>query len=261
MPNAPLIYVLAQIRFTNVPRMDKRWEDFHEKIFALYPETETERIEQITIKDGQPTSGDSIKRWHLANKSGTTGIIMDAGMLIFHTADYKTSDLFLSDFQLVLEAFKQILPHKGVSVSRLGLRYADLLLQEEDLVVDQQVIETLRLPVLPNIGQAQRMEQFVTYQTPINGTMVIRHRQSSSPDVLSADIFPNKLAPASRLKRERIEGTMVGLLDYDHFIEQDQSFDIETIIASFRKLHDISSAAFKATTTKDAIRKWEKEVR
>ena len=26
LPNAPLIYVLAQIRFTHIPRMDRRWE-------------------------------------------------------------------------------------------------------------------------------------------------------------------------------------------------------------------------------------------
>ena len=50
MPNAPLIYVLAQIRFTPVPRMDKRWENFHEKVFELYPKKETERTEQFELK-------------------------------------------------------------------------------------------------------------------------------------------------------------------------------------------------------------------
>lgn len=260
MPNAPLIYVLAQIRFAPVPHMHKHWEDFHEKIFELYPKSETQRIEQIAIKDGQPTAGDTIKRWHLTTKSSTTGIIMDAGTLIFHTTSYKTSDIFLSDFRSVLKAFIQILPKKGVTVSRLGLRYLDLLLQEGDLTVDQQIIKALQLPKLSSIGEARRMDQIITYQTPIDGTMNIRYRQSSTPDVLPADLFPNKLEPALRLKREKPENSYVGLLDYDHFTEQEQSFDIESIINNFRKLHEISSAAFKETTTEKAFEEWQKEI-
>jgi len=240
--------------------MDKRWEDFHEKVFEQYPKAETKRIEQVAFKDGQPTIGDSIQRWHLANESRTSGIILDAGMLIFHTTEYKTSDVFLSDLQSILKAFMPILPEKGVSVSRLGLRYVDLLLQEDDLMVDQQVIEALRLPNLPDIGEARRMEQIVTYQTPINGTIVIRHRQSTTTDVLPADIFPNELEPALRLKRERPENSIAGLLDYDHFVEHDQSFDIDSINDSFHNLHDISSAAFKSTTTEEAFTEWQKEI-
>lgn len=260
MHNAPLIYVLAQIRFTHVPRMDKRWEDFHEKVFESYPKAETKRVEQVAFKDGQPTIGDSIQRWHLVNETRTTGIILDAGMLIFHTTDYETSDVFLSDFQSILKTFTPILPEKGVSVSRLGIRYVDLLLQDEDLPVDQQIIEALRLPNLPDIGEARRMEQIVTYQTQNNGTMVIRHRQSTTTDVLPADIFPNELEPALRLKRERPENSIAGLLDYDHFVDNEQAFDIDSIIDSFCKLHAISSAAFKATTTEEAFTKWQKEI-
>ena len=259
LPNAPLIYVLAQVRFTHIPRMDKRWEDFHAKVFESYPKADPERIEQITFKDGQPTVGDTIQRWHMLNKNRTTGIILDAGMLIFHTTDYQTSNVFLSELQNILNTFRDTFPEKGVSVSRLGLRYVDLLVQEEGLSVDQQVIPTLRLPTPADIGEAIRMDQLVTYRTPMGGTMLIRHRQSTSPDVLPADVFPNKLEPAPRLKREHPDNAIVGLLDYDHFFEQEQSFDIESITTNFRQLRDVSSAAFKATTTPKARTVWEKE--
>lgn len=259
MPNAPLIYVLAQIRFAPVPHMDERWEDFHEKVFEQYPKAETQLIQQIAIKDGQPTAGDTIKRWHLTTKSSTTGIIIDAGTLIFHTTSYKTSDVFLTDFRSVLKAIRPILPEKGVIVSRLGLRYLDLLLPEGDLTIDQQIIKALQLPTLSSIGEARRMDQIITYQTLIDGTMNIRYCQSSTTDVLPADLFPNKLEPPLRLKREKPENSFVGLLDYDHFTEQEQSFDIESIITNFRKLHEISSTAFKETTTEKAFEEWQKE--
>lgn len=261
LPNAPLIYVLAQIRFTHVPRMDKRWEDFHEKIFDYYPKAKTERIPSVTIKDGQPAIGDSIQRWLLFNESRTTGIILDAEMLALHTTEYKTSGDFLSKLQAILNAFVKILPERGMSVLRLGLRYVDLLIEEQGLSVDQQVIATLRYPQIPSdIGTPNSMEQVTTYFTPVGGTLRIRHRQSRKPDVLPGDLFPNTLKPAPRLMRERPANTFVGLLDYDHYIEQEKPFDPTEIIESFRALHDKSSAAFKATTTDDARAIWNMEI-
>lgn len=261
LPNAPLIYVLAQIRFTHVPRMDKRWEDFHEKIFDQYPKAETERMQQVAIKDGQPSIGDSIQRWLLFNESNSTGIILDAGMLVFHSTEYKTSGDFLKELQNILDAFAQVLPERGVSVLRLGLRYVDLLVEEQGLTVDQQVMDTLRLPQIPDgIGTPNSMEQVVTYVTPIGGTLRVRHKQSTTPDVLPGDIFPNPLKPAPRLMREHPENTVVGLLDYDHYIEQEQPLDHTAIIDDFRALHEKSSAAFRVTTTSDARTIWEKEI-
>lgn len=261
LPNAPLIYVLAQIRFTHVPRMDRRWEDFHEKVFDTYPKAETEHIEQIAIKDGQPTIGDTVQRWQLTNESRNTGIILDSGMLVFHTTGYRTSDVFLSDLQDILSAFAQVLPEKGISVSRLGLRYVDLLLEEDGLSVDQQVFEPLRMPLIPStIGAPKRMDQIVAYTTPMESVLRIRHLQSTTPDVLPADIFPNKLVPAPRLARERPENTIVGLLDYDHFFEREQPFDHTAIIDRFQTLRDTTSAAFEATTTKEALAVWKKGI-
>ena len=261
LPNAPLIYVLAQIRFTHVPHMDKRREDFHERIFDRYPKAETERIQQMAIKDGQPTLGDSVQRWLLFDEPRTTGIILDAGMLIFHTTAYRTSRNFLTEFQNILDAFVQVLPDRGVSVQRLGLRYVDLLMKEEELNVDQQVINTLRLPQLPeDIGTPRTMEQIISYVTPIGSMLRVRHRQSTTPDVLPGDIFPNQLQPAPRLMREHLENTIVGLLDFDHFIEQEMPFEPTAVIDRFRTLHEKTSAAFKATTTPEARSIWEKEI-
>lgn len=259
LPNAPLVYVLAQVRFTHVPHIEKRCENFHELVFASYPRLEKERIDQISIEDGQPKIGDSLQRWHLSDGSKTTGLILEAGSLVLHTTDYVTSKEFLAELKRVLSEFQQVLPEKGVLVSRLGLRYVDLLLPEDGLVVDEQVIETLRLPDLESIGRPKRMDQVVSYSTATGGTMVIRHRQSTEPNVLPADLFPVRLNPARRLARPRPKDAIVGLLDYDHYIEQEQPFAVDAIVSTFRKLREISSATFKATTTSEANVKWNKE--
>ncbi len=258
MLNAPLIYVLAQIRFSHVPRMDKRWEDFHEKVFESYPKAETERIEQVGFKDGQAVIGDSIQRWHIKNDSCRTGMIVAADSLTFHTTEYETSRVFTSELEKVLQAFVNTLPD-GVRVTRQGFRYVDLLQHEKGLTVDKQVIETLRLPNLAAIGEPRRMEQLVIYETPVGGTLIMRHRQSATQDLLPADIFPTKLESAPRLRRERLENQIAGLLDYDHYVEQEQPFEIDKIVEQFRKLHTVSSEAFINTTTEEARAVWQKE--
>lgn len=259
MPNAPLIYVLAQVRFTHIPRMDMRWEDLHEKVIERYPQAKPERIDQFTIRDGQPVIGDSIRRWNLLSDDRCTGLIVAADSLVLHTSKYETSTQFITELNNVLKEFAEIIPEKGIRVTRQGLRYVDLLLPENNLAVDDQVIETLRLPIPPSLGTPERMEQIVTYQSAVGGKLVIRHIQSINPNLLPGDIFPNNLNIAPRLSRPKPDEQIVGLLDYDHFIEKEVPFDVDSIAEEFHSLHSITSAAFTETTTEKAQTIWKKE--
>ncbi len=260
LPNAPLIYVLAQVRFTRIPRMDRRWEDLHEKVIEKYPRALPERIEQLTLKDGKPTVGDSIQRWNLLSDDRRTGVSVTADSLVLHTSKYETSERFVAALLNVLLDFAKIIPEKGVHITRLGLRYVDLLLPEDNLAVDNQVIETLKLPRRPSLGEPERMEQTVTYKIGVEGRLVVRHSQSIKPDLLPGDLFPNNLEIAPRLSRPKPEDQIAGLLDYDHYIEKDALFDVDAIVDGFRDLHSVTSAAFKETTTENARAVWKTEV-
>ncbi|MEN8130517.1 MAG: TIGR04255 family protein [Pseudomonadota bacterium] len=259
LPNAPLIYVLAQVRFTHIPRMDRRWEDLHERVIQRYPRAKPERIEQFTLKDGKPAVGDSILRWNLLSNDQRTGLIVAADSLVLHTAKYETSVSFVAELDDVLQDFAKIIPEKEIRVTRQGLRYVDLLLPENGLAVDDQIIETLRLPRPRSFVEPERMEQIVTYKSGVEGKLVIRHRQSIKPDLLPGDLFPNNLEIAPRLSRPKPEDQFVGLLDYDHFIEKEIPFDVAAIIDGFRNLHSVTAAAFRETTTDKAQATWKTE--
>jgi len=239
--------------------MYRRWEDLHERVIERYPRAEPERIEQLTIKDGKPVAGDSIQRWNLLSNDRLTGLIVSADSLVLHTAKYETSKHFIAELNDVLQDFTKIIPERGIRVTRQGLRYVDLLLPENDLSVDDQIIETLRLPRPASLGEPERMEQIVHYMTNGEGKLVIRHLQSIKPDLLPGDLFPNNLGVAPRLTRPKPEGELVGLLDYDHFIEKEIPFDVDTIVDEFMNLHSVTSAAFRETTTEKAQIEWKKE--
>ena len=256
MENAPLIYVLAQVKFSKIPRMDKKWEDFHEEVFKSLPRSETERIEQFSVQDGQPSIGDSIQRWHLTDKEERTGVILEAGMILFHTTKYSTSSNFFATISNILSSFDSVIPTEGLMVSRLGLRYIDLLLPEDQLSVDEQVTVPFQKPIFDSIGTVNRTDQAAVYGTAIGGTLVVRHRQSSTTNLLPPDLFPNKLKTAPRLEIVPPESEMVGILDYDHYVEREYEFDVQKISDMLVELHVSTSAAFKATITPEALEKW-----
>jgi len=48
-------------------------------------------------------------------------------------------------------------------------------------------------------------------------------------------------------------------MDYDHYIQFEENFNISSIIDKFKSLHDINSKAFKLTTSDDAEQLWNKD--
>ena len=258
LPNAPLIYVLAQIVFTRVPKMGSYWEDFHQAIFDRYPQALTERIRQIQLQDEDEASTSDSIRWNMLDREKREGIILAPESLIFHATSYTTSDDFFDRLEFVLTKLAGILP-RNIEVNRLGLRYVDLLLPSEDLPVDEQVSGKLGSISLDDVGCAfQKLEEVTRYTTPEKGDLVIRHRQSLGSDILPGDLFPTNLKNAPLLEKEKPENATVGLIDFDHYVHLESEFKPGVIIDKFKTMHTISSKAFKITTTPKARQLWSK---
>ena len=258
LPNAPLIYVLAQIIFDRVPKMEDMWEDFHQRLFEVYPESEIEPVEQFTlIKESLETTKET--RWHLLSRDRCKGLILRSNALIFHTTIYTTSKDFFNELEFALSNLINIIP-PGVQASRLGLRYIDMLLPQNNVDVDNQVVEKLGMVSLDQIGcQPTRFERVANYKTQMGGELKFRHRQTTGTDVLPNDLFPNNLKPAPLLGTPKQEGSIVGLLDFDHFVKVKVPLETKSIIDTFNELHKTTSNAFREITTTGAMKLW-KEV-
>ena len=256
LPNAPLIYVLAQILFTRVPKMEDIWEDLHQRVFDSYPESEVERVEQFAMKtDGLEASKET--RWHLFARDRRKGVILSSNALILHTTSYTTSKDFFADLGFVLGHLAEVLP-SGIQVNRLGLRYIDLLLPPRgELDIDRQVVDKLGiLNFEPLNCKPMRFDRVDRYKTEIGGELILQHRQTMSKDVLPSDLFPNMLKPAPLLEIPKPENVMVGLLDFDHFLKTDMPMEQARITEMFRQLQKTTSAAFSEATTPAAMRLW-----
>jgi uncharacterized protein (TIGR04255 family) len=259
LSNAPLIYVLAQVVFTRVPKMASLWEDFHQEVFEEFPEAKVQHIRELQIGDTADPSISDIIKWNLVNREQSEGIILGADSLIFHVTSYQTSAIFFNKLHSILTKLGSILPD-NVEVNRLGLRYVDLLLPTKTLSVDEQVSGKLGSIPLDEAGcEFKKLEEVTRYTTPEGGDLVIRHRQSTEKDILPGDLFPNILKTASRLEEVAEEGAVVGMMDYDHYTHQKFSFDAKAIITKLGNMHVTSSNAFRLTTTEDAKKIWNGE--
>jgi len=258
LPNAPLIYVLAQIVFTRVPKMEDIWEDFHKRIFENYPESEVEHVQQFSIKRENLESSKET-RWHMLDRARRKGLILHSNTLILHTTRYTTSNDFFDDLTFILNNFIEVLP-AGIQVKRLGLRYIDLLLPSANLDVDKQASEKLGMFSFNNIGcTAVQSNKVANYKTKNGGELIFRHRQTTRQDVLPIDLFPNNLVPAPLLKNPKQENTIVGLLDFDHFVNIDIPIETKSIITNFVELQETTSKAFLEATTPEAKKIWKEE--
>lgn len=259
MPNAPLIYVLAQVAFTRVPKMATLWEDFHQSVFEQFPDAVQQNIREIQL--GGPANPEvaDVTRWHMANREKTQGILLHPDSLILHSTAYETSNVFFSDLEKILAKFEEILPG-NIEISRLGLRYVDILLPNEGLGVDEQVSGKLGSIDLSDAGcNFNKLEEVTRYKTPLGGDLVVRHRQSTEKDILPGDLFPNDLKPAALLGQEVPDGSVVGLMDYDNYIQVSEKFSTGSIVDTMRRMHEISSQAFQITTTEGAKKLWMEE--
>ncbi len=256
LPKAPLIYVLAQVVFTRVPKMDDIWEDFHKSVFNVYPESE---IEQFALKKAGLESSKEI-RWHLLSKDKRKGLILYSNQLILHTTSYTTSQDFFANLEVALANLIENLPN-NISVSRMGLRYVDFLIPYGNLTVDSQVDEHLGMLDLDEIEcKPINFERIANYHTKIGGELIIRHRQTTGMDILPSDLFPNILEPAPLLNVQKPHpDDVVGILDFDHVLKTNINLNTAQIIDTFNHLQKTTSAAFRQATTKAAFNHWSEE--
>ncbi len=257
-PNAPLVYVLAQIQFNRVPLLEEKWEVFHQAIFDQFPEVFPENfVEFLLTPEDQEPKPQTVKRWQFFTKDRRTGIILDPGTLIFHTTDYEESNVFFDDMEVILEALLPALP-TSLILKRSGLRYLDVMLPSDTLSLDAMVTDSLRKTGLEGIDcRYQHETQTIVHKSPRDSTLVVKYRQSEGGDVLPNDLFPNKLVNAPLTEKLQASNTIASSLDIDHFKGLNKPMGTaQEVVNKLRDLHTISSNAFLALTTEDAQISW-----
>ncbi len=254
LTNAPVVYVLAQVRFSAITKLGEKYiPNIQERLRQNYPRFQHTQPQEAAVPmaaGGPFVQVVTSPRWDFSDRANRSGFVVLEDAITYHTTDYTTFEEFLEKLRLGLIQIHEEL--RIALTSRVGIRYIDLISPDEGEQLRQYVTESLLgFPlgkISPNPGQQQTIARIKTTE----GVLTLRFRQDQSSAILPPDLADHTLTPC----RTHPDGRPKAILDTDHYSQVDTEFNVEDVTSRLNRLHDISSEAFKTIVTDYAWNKW-----
>ncbi len=126
LPDAPLVAVVAQLRFPPIASITREEfiGPFQEAIRTIYPVLRQEReVNLVLTPQGIGGTGDSGIVWRFRDKDGSWAVSLAPSFVALDTTAYINRSGFLSRLRVVLDALARCIG--PATFDRFGLRYAD----------------------------------------------------------------------------------------------------------------------------------------
>ncbi len=239
LPRAPLVRVLAQVRFPGILKIDNKdaVSLFQEEIrrdYPLFEQQTTQRVE-VQIGTGTPTikqSPGSTWRFQDATKNWRLSLMTDA--LSFEVETYTSRDDFLSRWAKALAAAEKIFEPR--IALRIGMRYIDRVtekpLETIDELVHTEILGFAKPPLRDHVHHALS-EATLSIE---EGEMLLRWGIMPA----NGTIDPNVLPPVPMLS---------WILDIDVSSGAQRAFENTQLNNSFRALAERAYSVFRFMTT------------
>jgi uncharacterized protein (TIGR04255 family) len=126
LPNAPLVRVVAQVRFSDILNIKKEEfiADFQEGVRHDYPTLNREESSSITwASGGGPPAVKQDAVWRLTDVTGNWRLSLTHNFVALETQRYESRDDFLDRLRVAVEAV--YVSFKPSLARRIGVRYVD----------------------------------------------------------------------------------------------------------------------------------------
>ena len=254
LPRSPLIYVVAQARFSAVVSVDtfvaRVQEELRHKGFPRFIKGQVPEFTFVGGALGAPKITFS-DRYEFQSKDGDLGIVLTASSFAVHTNRYEDFGSFEKSLRIAADVVSSTLA--PALVERVGLRYVDLIRLEETESWKDYLKSYLLGLEEEKVGVKDWTRKFEFIGTTDLGKLVVRCVQTDNS--LPPDLQPPTLK-YSEMLRPGETGTM---LDFDHFSETSMDFHTDAIVEKVGALHDHIDKAFRHAVTDEALKKWGEE--
>lgn len=249
LPNAPLLRVIAQVRFPPVMSIQRPEfvGPFQEAIRSSYPVLRPEREVGAVVGAQGVTEVQSGSIWRFHDSSGIWRTSLATNFLALETTRYTSRDDFLARLMSLLEALDT---HIGLGlVDRLGVRYIDRILWEGSAaarsMVRPEIMGVLAAPFADASAQALTEIVFRMGQTDSR----LKARWGTIPAHHTID--PATLEPVDK---------STWVLDLDAFTTEARAMDVDSIVAQARHFAERIYAFFRWSVTDEFLRRFGGEV-
>ena len=145
LKKAPLIMVLAQVRFTPVLKMVDYVPNIQEGLRKNeFPHYLPETIQEVTLGpkvEGVP-SVRTLQRWIFGSVDGRHAVILTDDFLVLETSGYEDFPTFMKQFEEIVGIVQQVV--KPQLIIRVGLRYVDFIERSGNISSRSLLVEGLR---------------------------------------------------------------------------------------------------------------------
>jgi uncharacterized protein (TIGR04255 family) len=252
LKNQPLMLVLAELRFSPVLQIKELIPKLHDSLRKIYPLIEKTAAQSINVKSGAIEVSHQ-EQWLFFSADKTSVVYISQDRMFFVTSLYDRFDGFRDRFQYILEKMNEVI--EPSLIMRVGLRYSDLILLDDNNTVDKFFSEVFfRSKCLDNsLGKAKQNTVELAYE--VNGSPLVVKAVYGitdlflTPDLQQIPINVNKPKGSS----ERV------VLDLDHYNELTAGpveFIVEDAIRILDELHEPSRKAFWDMTSEYAKEVW-----
>jgi uncharacterized protein (TIGR04255 family) len=256
LERAPLVYVVAQVKFSTVENIAKSIPDFQDKVRKNgYPRMTAGHLTSLTFspQSAVPEMLNS-PRWDFHDRERRAGLVLTKDAISIHVTNYSNFDEFCKRVKAALDILDETVG--PALIERLGLRYVDLVRLEDGRHFYEYVNGGL-LGITDRKVEAIKSSCMVNYvaETEI-GILAVRSLQRADGQIFPPDLHPMTLTqPVAAIPL----GEKFLTLDFDHYSDFQSSpmeFSSAKVADRLWRLHDNITLAFLASTTSVALSEW-----
>ncbi|NER22346.1 MAG: TIGR04255 family protein [Symploca sp. SIO1B1] len=240
LKNAPLIRVLAQVRFPSILSIEDKGfvAPFQESIRDIYPILQPEQTGGVLLG----TQGFT-QIWRFIDNSGNWRVSLASDFLALETTTYSSRSDFLKRFERVLFALSEHINPQ--IVDRFGLRYINRLLQQD--IVDLSKFVRPEIAGIITTGFEEQINQMIS-------EALFKFPEGEDIILVQWGLLPAKATIAQGVVEPINEPSWV--LDLDMSLTERRKFDVQILMPEAQKFAERIYTFFRWVVTTEFLRRF-----
>ncbi|MGF6533388.1 MULTISPECIES: TIGR04255 family protein [Paraburkholderia] len=259
LPNSPLVYAIASVRFAQLALLPNKMPEIHEKLRAVAPVLQHVQQQMRVMLPGVVNPPETATQaWLMMSSDRSFGAQLGTEQILFFTLKYQR---FAGFHAFVSECLQVLFDEmKFLDVTALGVRYVDHIKASHDDRLADYISTAFLTPTVPSFDSAGGLSQFAY---GIEGGQ-LRVRSIHTTEAFSIPIDLIGLVGTIRGATQPLTLTPLQpnemLLDIDAFTNypQPRRIELREIQAGLDNLHKRANAFFRheAVCTDHAFAVW-----
>lgn len=245
LKRAPLIRVIAQVRFPEIASIERRdfIGPFQEAIRRQYPVLRSETGQSLVFSSEGLMSGRPNTMWLFAELKGPWRVVLTPEFVALETGQYTSRDDFMQRLETVLKSLQKSVDPSVVD--RIGIRYIDRVIG--DNVND--LTQLVREPIAGVMGTC--LAEHTTHTLSENlfllpdGSGALKARWGMVPENATVDLAA--IPPISARS---------WILDLDAFVEKSEVFDVAATLSVARSFTERIYSFFRWAVKPEFLKRY-----